>query len=128
MSKSPYNALAEWDTLLRAVQETESDLGGIAPFRDALLDAQNQALTFKSLRESLDSSAGDASERLREAVAVGEDAAVALRGFIRSVLEVRNEKLLRYGIQPRGRHRGPKRTLALCPPAQARQKARGKSR
>jgi hypothetical protein len=106
MRKSPKNAFAEWETLLQAVRETEGDLGCVTPFREALANAQAQALTFKALRDSLEASVGDADHRLRKAVTAGEDAAVSLRGFIRSVLGVRNEKLLRYGILPLGgRHR-----------------------
>lgn len=127
MSKSPYNVIAEWDTLLQAVKETEGDLKGVAPFREALANARARAHIFKGLQESLEASAGDATDRLRETVAVGEDAAVALRSFIQGVLGMRNEKLFRYGIRPRGKRRGPKRTLAPPPPA-VRKRAGARSR
>ncbi|PYQ65441.1 MAG: hypothetical protein DMF53_05530 [Acidobacteria bacterium] len=127
MSKSPYNAIAEWDTLLQAVKETEGDLAGVVPFREALANARARAHMFKGLQDSLEASAGEATDRLRETVAVGEDAVVALRSFIRGVLGMRNEKLLRYGIKPRGKRRGPKRTLSPPPPV-ARKRAGGRSR
>ncbi len=105
MRKSPKNAFAEWEALLQAVRETEGDLGCVTPFREALANAQAQALTFKTLRDSLEASVGDASHRLRNAMITGEDAAVSLRCFLRSMLGVRNEKLLRYGILPLGGRR-----------------------
>jgi hypothetical protein len=117
MPKTPYNLIEEWNVLLQAVRETESDLKGVVPFREALAAAQERAHAVHSLRETLKTTIADAGERLQEVLAVGEDAAVALRGFIRSMLGMSNEKLLRYGIQPRGKRRGPKRKLDRSAPS-----------
>jgi hypothetical protein len=105
MRKSTNNAIEEWDTLLQVVRETEGELGGISPFRKALADAHAQARTYQSLRNSLAASTRDARQRFNHSMTVGEDAAVALRGFIRSVLGPRSDKLRSYGIKPLGGRR-----------------------
>jgi hypothetical protein len=104
MSNSTPRSLENWEDLLQAVQETEDELTGVAPFRDALIGAHTRAAALKSLRDTLQTSTSDARRQTREAMVEGKDAAVALRGFIQSLLGTRNEKLLTYGLQPKGRH------------------------
>lgn len=128
MTRLPYNVTEEWDALLQAVKETEGDLKGVVPFREALAEARERAHAANSLKETLKATGADAVERLREVLTVGEDAAVALRNFIRGVLGMSNEKLRRYGIQPRGKYRGPKRKLGRSSPSVARKRACGRSR
>jgi hypothetical protein len=100
MGKSIETTLQDWENLLGAVQETEHELGGVAPFRETLMAARNQALAFKALRDSLEASTGDATQRLRTQVAAGDVAFVSLRSYIRSVLGNRSGKLRRYGLKP----------------------------
>lgn len=127
MPNAPYNLIEEWDALLQTVKETEGELKGVVPFRHALSEALERARAVKSVKDNLRTSGADADARLKELLGVGEDAAVALRNFIRGVLGMRNEKLLRYGIQPRGRYRGPKRTLEPAPPG-CRRKVKARAR
>lgn len=94
--------LYDWEKLLKAVQENEAELAGIEPFRSALARAYAQAMTFRDVRDSLVAAAADAAQRLNEAVATGYDAALSLRSFIRSVYGPQAEKLIEYGIRPRG--------------------------
>lgn len=100
MRKSIQDTLQDWEKLLGAVQETECELGGVAPFRDALAAARNQALAYKALRDSLEATTDDVSQGLRTRMAAGDSAFVALRGYIRSVLGNRTGKLRRYGMKP----------------------------
>jgi hypothetical protein len=100
MPKSTHDTLRNWEDLLNAVQETECELGGVAPFREVLAAARNQALVFKALRDSLEISTEDVAHQLREKVAAGDRAFVSLRGYIRSVLGNRRDKLRRYGMKP----------------------------
>lgn len=104
MSNSTPRSLESWGDLLEAVRETEDDLAGVAPFRDALIGAHTRASALKALRDTLQASTSDARRHTREAMVEGKDAAVALRGFIQSLLGTRNEKLLTYGLQPKGSH------------------------
>jgi hypothetical protein len=127
MSKSTPNTPETWEALLDAVRETEHDLVGVAPFRDTLADAHTRALLLKDARETQKVAAREASRSHREAMTAGRDAAVALRGYVQSVLGMRNEKLLRYGIQPRGRRRCRKRKPGpVSHPACKRAPARSK--
>ena len=100
MPKARTDLLQEWEELLQAVRETERDLGCVAPYLEVLAGAHTQALAFNILRESLETSAADASCRLDQSLDQGREAAVKLRAFIRSVLGHRNEKLRLYGMKP----------------------------
>ena len=126
MSDSTPITPESWEMLLEAVRETEHDLAGVAPFRDALADAHTRALVLKITRDTQEASAREARRSYREAWTTGKDAAVALRGFIQSVLGLRNEKLVCYGLQPRGRRRRslgkPDRSTPVCKRAGARSK------
>ena len=70
--------------------------------------------------------AREVRQSYRQALHAGQDAAVALRNFIQSVLGMRNEKLLCYGMQPRGKRCRRKRKPDAAPPD--RTKAGGRSR
>jgi hypothetical protein len=122
MSRPTPNTPETWETLLESVRETEQDLAGVAPFRDALADAHTRTLQLKTTRDAQLIAAWEARQSYRQALSEGHDAAVALRNFIQSVLGMRNEKLLCYGIQPRGSRCRRKRKLdaAMTPPVRAR--------
>jgi hypothetical protein len=115
MSKSTPNTPESWELLLEAVRETEHHLAGVAPFRDTLADAHTRALLLKMARDTEVAAAREARRSYREAMSSGKDAAVALRNFIQSVLGMRNEQLLCYGIQPRGSRCRRKRKLDPAP-------------
>jgi hypothetical protein len=127
MSNSTPITPESWEALLEAVRETEHGLAGVAPFRDTLADLHTRAILLKSARDTQVAAVREARRSYREAMTAGKDAAVALRGFIQSVLGLRNEQLLCYGLQPRGRHRGITRKLASSPSA-ARKKMCGRSK
>ncbi|MFL6262504.1 MAG: hypothetical protein ACJ76Y_22635 [Thermoanaerobaculia bacterium] len=128
MSNSTPITPESWEALLEAVRETEHDLAGVAPFRDTLADAHTRAIMLKTTRDSQVASAQEARRSYREALTMGKDAAVALRGFIQSVLGLRNEQLACYGLQPRGKRcRGLKRKLEPAPSA-SRRKVKARAR
>jgi hypothetical protein len=107
MSKSTPTIPKSWEDLLESVRDHESELAGVAPFRDHLANAHTRAVTFQAMRTTLEASTREARQNERDALAAGKDAAIALRGFIKSVLGSRNEKLLDYHMLPLGR---PSRT------------------
>ena len=117
MSHSTPITPESWEALLEAVRETEHVLAGVAPFRDTLADLHTRAILLKTARDTQVAAARDARRSYRETLTAGKDAAVALRGFIQSVLGLRNEQLVCYGLQPRGNRRRSKRAPASCPPA-----------
>ncbi len=92
-----------WEDLLESVRDHECELAGVAPFQHHLADAHARALALKAVRTALETSLREARQTQREALAAGKDAAIALRGFIKSVLGTRNEKLLDYNMMPLGR-------------------------
>ncbi len=126
MSKSTPNTPEVWETLLEAVRETEPYLAGVAPFRDTLEDARARVILLKTTRDAQVTAAREARQSYREALTAGKDAAVALRGFIQSVLGMRNEQLLCYGIQPRGNRCRRKRKLDSASTSRARAAAQAK--
>ncbi|HEY3568486.1 MAG TPA: hypothetical protein VGP73_11185 [Thermoanaerobaculia bacterium] len=126
MSKSIPNTPEVWETLLEAVRETEPYLAGVAPFRDTLEDARARVILLKTTRDAQVTAAREARQSYREALTAGKDAAVALRGFIQSVLGMRNEQLLCYGIQPRGNRCRRKRKLDSASTSRARAAAQPK--
>ncbi len=126
MSKSTPNTPEVWETLLEAVRETEPYLAGVAPFRDTLEDARARVILLKTTRDAQVTAAREARQSYREALTAGKDAAVALRGFIQSVLGMRNEQLLCYGIQPRGNRCRRKRKLDSASTSRARAAAQPK--
>jgi hypothetical protein len=127
MSQSTPNTPETWETLLEAVRETEPYLAGVAPFRDTLADAHALVLKLKTARDTQVAAVREARQSYREAMTAGKDAAVALRNFIQSLLGMRNEQLLCYGIQPRGNRCRRKRKLnPASPPVRARADAKSK--
>lgn len=92
--------LRVWEKLLKEVRVSEAALAGIVPFRAALENAYSQAVNARVRRDALLASSREATAQVTEAFAGCADAARALRHFLKSVLGSRNQKLLRYGIQP----------------------------
>ncbi|HEX9940498.1 MAG TPA: hypothetical protein VGG03_00665 [Thermoanaerobaculia bacterium] len=114
-SKNPF--LNEWYGLLQAVRENESELAGVAPLREALEKAYARTEAFSSLRDTLYTSAQDATQRYHEAVAEGKDASIRLRSYIKGMLGIWTEKLLLYGIRPiRKRGRRARRRAEVVKP------------
>jgi hypothetical protein len=121
MSKSTPTTPKSWEDLLESVRDHEDELAGVALFRDRLANAHARAVTFQAVRTTLEGSARDARQNELAALSAGKDAAIALRGYIKSVLGTRNEKLLDYHMLPLGR---PSRTRKKLRSAAARRKKR----
>jgi hypothetical protein len=100
MPRPTKNDLDRWGALLKAARKRECELGGIAPFIEALSATRDQALNFKGLRDSLRASAADAHRRYMEALAEGNDAAISLRAYLVSTLGPRNPQLREFGMNP----------------------------
>jgi hypothetical protein len=111
-----------WEDLLESVRDHECELAGVAPFRDHLADAHARALALKAVRTVLETSTRQARQNQREALAAGKDAALALRGYIKSILGTRNEKLLDYNMMPLGHLCRTRRKLKSTSAASHRKK------
>ena len=93
--------LDEWGDLLNEVRKTRAELPGIAPFMTKLEGAHTRARTAKSLRDPHQARAREETRKLHAALDEGQEAAISLRSYIKSVLGTRTEKLCRYGMKPR---------------------------
>ena len=100
MPKAKIDTLQDWKRLLRSVRKHACDLGDVGKHEEALLQAYDQSLTYKSLRDSLNASAADANQRLNKSLGEGQQAAIKLRAYIRSVLGGQDPRLSRHGMKP----------------------------
>lgn len=100
MPKAKDDLLLEWERLLKAVRETERELGCVAPYAEALSNAHAQSVAYKSLRDTRRAATEEANQHLSKSVQEGQEAAARLRAFVRSRLGYQNEKLRRYGMKP----------------------------
>lgn len=76
--------IQEWEQVLRETQEHETELADLVALREALQLAHARTLNTRGMRDTLQTSARDASRRLREAFAEGRQAAASLRGLVKS--------------------------------------------
>jgi hypothetical protein len=106
--KAQDTLLQRCERMLRAVRKCEAELGGVAPFRDALERAYAQTLFNKQRRLVARAAAQEATRQLHESFDTVYDAHAALRHFLQSVLGYRSDKLRLFEIQPR-KKRSPSR-------------------
>lgn len=92
-----------FESLLEVAREDEGEIAGVTPLREALERAHCQALFLRCLRDAMQSTTMDATRKLNKALADGQEAAICLRSYVRGKLGTKSEKLVRYGIKPRGR-------------------------
>ena len=96
--------------LLEMVREDEGDLPDIASVLAPLEKFHAQAVSARARRDELAAATREATRQLNENLAAANEAAMALRNYIKGVLGARNPKLVRYGIKPlrkRGRYKKP---------------------
>ena len=111
---SQADRLLDFEMLLKAVRDTETELAGVAPFLAALEQAHAQAVSAKARRDGLLASTHAATMEANKALAACGETAISLRHFIRSVLGSRTAKLIRYGIKPRRRGGYVRKAPAGC--------------
>jgi hypothetical protein len=100
MCQSQDDQIHRGNELLQAVRENKRELPGVAPFCEALEKVYEQAVSSKNRREALMVASQEATRHLNQDLVAAQDAAIALRSFIKSVLGCRNPKLGHYGIKP----------------------------
>lgn len=112
-SHSKDNLIRNWETLLKAVRADTNDLPGAARYQAALERVVVRAVRSRSRRNTRVASARQATRQLNADLKACQEAASSLRHFIVSVLGRRNEKLLRYGVQPLRRRGGSARRIPV---------------
>ena len=90
----------DWKELLQAAQAAEDQIRGVGPFLEDLEERHDEAVSLRCRRDALLASAMELTAEMNVAFAVTQDAARALRSYIRGVLGPRSEKLERFGIKP----------------------------
>ena len=71
-----------------------------------------QAVSAHDQREKLTAAAREVTKQLNDNLAAANEAAIALRSYIKGVLGIRNSKLTRYGMKPRHKRNCPRKHLA----------------
>ncbi|HEX7181616.1 MAG TPA: hypothetical protein VF756_07220 [Thermoanaerobaculia bacterium] len=93
----------DFSSLVATARKYESAHPGIAPFRQALEDAQVRARCTRTLRDALAASKMEATQQLRLSVDEGREAVIRLRSFVKGALGSRDETLADFGMKPRRR-------------------------
>lgn len=109
VSQSQDATFDKWGRMVRAARKDEAERSGLAPFRAALENSHNEAVSCRQLRDTLVAQTREASRRLRQALAEGKEAASRMRHYVKGVFGPRSEKLDRYGVKPRKLRRPPRR-------------------
>jgi len=86
---SQKSTLNEWLHLLQEARDHEAELTDLVALREELQLAYSRTISTRGMRDTLQTSARDASRRLRESFAEGRNAAGNLRRFVKSVRRAR---------------------------------------
>ncbi|HEV2856080.1 MAG TPA: hypothetical protein VHC97_25050 [Thermoanaerobaculia bacterium] len=108
-SQSQEARFDQWGRMVRAARKDEAKLNGIAPFRVALETLHADAAACRQLRDELRAQTREATQRLRQTLTEGEEAAARMRHYVKGVFGPRSEKLVRYGIKPQKLRRPPRK-------------------
>jgi hypothetical protein len=81
--------LQEWDMLLQEARSQEAEVASLASLRESLETAYARARATRSMRDTLRTSTLDSSQRLREALVSGREAAGRLRRCVKSMRRTR---------------------------------------
>lgn len=82
--RSQNTTLQDWEILLRQARVHEVELAAIVSLREELETAYSRAQATRSMRETLQVSSRDASRRLQDIFAAGNQAASGLRRAVKS--------------------------------------------
>ncbi len=98
--KAPDDLLKHCATLLRAVRKHETQIGCVAPLRDALEKAYTQTLFNRQRQQVARAAAREATRQLRGSRANLYDAVAALHHYLKGVLGFRSDMLRQFDIEP----------------------------
>lgn len=114
MPSSYADYVQDWESLAAAVQENLSLLPNVEGHLGELSDAMDELRQVKAVQELHAGARQKATQDLGNALELGKEAAVKLRGYVKAKLGPRNELLVRFGMAPvRTRYR---RTPVPPPP------------
>ncbi len=114
MPSSYADYVKDWESLITAVQENLGQLPNVGEHLQELSTAVDDLKARKTVQELHSGARQKATQDLGDSLELGKEAAVKLRGYVKSKLGPRNELLVRFGMAPaRSRSR---RTLKPPPP------------
>jgi hypothetical protein len=112
MPSSYADYVQDWESLVAAVQENASLLPNVDLHLEELTDAMDELRQRKARQELHTGARQKATQDLGDALEIGKEAAVKLRGFVKAKLGPKNELLVRFGMAPVR----PRLRRALKPP------------
>ena len=92
--------LADWKSLLEALQANEGRFAGAEPLQAALEKAVVETVGQSSLRNALAASTREATHRLNRTVDEGRETASRLRALVKGTLGHRSKELETFGMKP----------------------------
>ena len=117
MPSSYADYVQDWESLMAAAQENASLLPNVDSHLEELADAMEEVRQRKSLQALHTGARQKATQDLGDALEIGKEAAVKLRGFVKAKLGPKNELLGRFGMAPR-RPRVTQKPTPPPPPVQ----------
>jgi hypothetical protein len=103
MPSSYADSVQDWELLLAQVRESSMRFPHVEGYLDELSAAVDEAKQAKVRQELHANARLMATQDLGNAMEAGKEAAVKLRGYLRSRLGPKNELLPRFGIAPVGK-------------------------
>jgi hypothetical protein len=108
MSRNSFsNTVADWESLLSAVEANQSEIPNVDAYAAQLAAAVADLKEMRALRAALQSEARELTQSLLGRSAQAKDLAIRLRSWIRGWYGAHNEKLMEFGVKPI-RKRGPR--------------------
>ena len=92
--------IAEMESLVAACDENEPLLPGIGPSLAQLSTALEELKTLKALQEQMEGARQEATQHLKQLAENGREVVRRVRGFIKSRLGTKSERLPQFGIAP----------------------------
>jgi hypothetical protein len=92
--------IAEMQSLLTACDENEILLPGIGPSMAQLSTVLEELKTIKALQEQMEGARQEATQNLQQLSENGREVVRRVRGFIKSRLGTKSERLPQFGIAP----------------------------
>ena len=92
--------ITDMESLIAACTENEPLLPGIAPSLEQLTGALEDLKTVKALQEQMEGTRQEATQQLKQLAENGREVVRRVRGFVKSRLGTKSERLPQFGIAP----------------------------
>lgn len=92
--------IIDMESLIAACTENEPLLLGIAPSLEQLTTALEELRETKALQEQMEGARQEATQQLKQLAENGREVVRRVRGFVKSRLGTKSERLPQFGIAP----------------------------